>query len=509
MPGLELAGVGPVGVPVHWSGHNERVAWAATHARAVTTDLYVETLDSKRADRVMGAAGLEPLAVREERIAVRGGDDVVLRVRVTKHGPLLDELLGAARPAFAVAWGGAAPGDGVAALLRAARDAASFRTALAGHHDPVLAFVYADAAGQGGRQVAGWLPERNMPTGLVPVPGRSPWYDWRGRLPYDTEPRRVLGDTGFVIASDEPLDDAGAIEWWWRSGERAARIGELLAAARARGPIDAPAIATVLADQVSAGAPARVAALLSLAAPLEDLAPEARDVAAMLSAWDGRSDAASPGAAAWHVLLDAVLSASLVPVVGEDLLDRYLDLRGVRTEALLDALLEGALGEREEAIVGADPLRAAVRDGLRRTGLTLRVRLGPDRARWRWGELHPLRFAPFGWSEAAWGAGAPRSWPFGGDGVTINAGEYDPAEPFAVRVASVHRWIVDLAAPEVALSVLVPGVSEHAGDPLRDEGVARWLAGRPGVLATHRFLVEDGARARLTLVPSPAPEPSR
>jgi hypothetical protein len=35
------------------------------------------------------------------------------------------------------------------------------------------------------------------------------------------------------------------------------------------------------------------------------------------------------------------------------------------------------------------------------------------------------------------------------------------------------------------------------------EGVERWLDGRPGVFATNRFLVEDGARGRLVLRPAP------
>ncbi|MCX5739805.1 MAG: hypothetical protein NTZ61_15170, partial [Proteobacteria bacterium] len=69
--------------------------------------------------------------------------------------------------------------------------------------------------------------------------------------------------------------------------------------------------------------------------------------------------------------------------------------------------------------------------------------------------------------------------------------------------------LVELASPGIALSALVPGATEHATDPLRMEGVERWLAGRPGVLATHRFLVEDGARARLVLEPTQSPEGKR
>jgi penicillin amidase len=505
-PDFEVAGAGVAGVPAFWSGHNGRVAWAATHARAVATDLYVETIDPEAPDRYRVGAASRALAVREERIAVRGRDDVLLTVRETQHGPLVEGLLPGARPALAVAWGGAQPGDGVAALLRAplADDADELRATLAAHHEPVFAFVFGDASGRGGRQVAGWLPERSMPTGLVPVPGRSPWYDWRGRVPFESLPHEALGDGGFVIAADNPLGGGAAIEWWWRSGERSTRIEALLRAAHERGPIDATALVAILADQRSAASPARVRALLNGIGDPAALAPEARTVVRLLSEWDGAADAESVGAAAWHVLLGAVIESLVEAPLGRDFAARYLAVRGTSQEALLDALLDVALAPEppQDAIVSADAVRAAVREGLRRTGLTLRVQLGSNAERWQWGRLHPLHFEPFGWPARAWpGVTEEPSWPYGGDGVTVAVGEYDATSPFAVRVISAYRLLVDLASPSVALSALAPGATEHASDPLRMEGVERWLAGRPGVLATNRFLVEDGARARLILEP--------
>jgi penicillin amidase len=505
-PDFEVAGAGVPGVPAFWSGHNGRVAWVATHARAVATDLYVETLDPEAPDRYRVGGDSRALAVRQERIAVRGRDDVALTVRETQHGPLVEGLLPGARPALAVAWGGAQPGDGVAALLRAplARNADELRAALAAHHEPVFAFVFADAAGRGGRQVAGWLPERSMPTGLVPVPGRSPWYDWRGRVSFEALPHEVLDDSGFVIAADNALGGGAAIEWWWRSGERASRIETLLREAHERGPIGATALAAILADQRSAAAPARVRALLRGIGDPAALAPEARTVARLLSEWDGTASTESVGAAAWQVLLGAVIDSLVEAPLGRDLAARYLAVRGTSQEALLDALLDVALAPEppQDAIVNADAVRAAVREGLRRTGLTLRVQLGSNAERWQWGRLHLLHFEAFGWPARAWpGVAEEPSWPYGGDGVTVAVGEYDAASPYAVRVVSAYRLLVDLASPSVALSALVPGATEHASDPLRMEGVERWLAGRPGVLATQRFLVEDGARARLILEP--------
>ncbi len=513
-PDFEVAGVGIPGVPVFWSGHNGRVAWAATHARAVATDLYVETVDSAAPNRYRVGGESQALTVREERIAVRGREDVVLVVRETHHGPLVEGLLPGTRPALAVAWGGAQPGDGVAGLLRGlhAHDAEEFRAALAAHGEPVFAFVFADAAGHGGRQVAGWLPERAMPTGLVPVPGRSPWYDWRGRVSFDALPHETLGSSGFLVAADNGLGGGAAVEWWWRSGERAARIETLLRDTRQRGPIGATALAAILADQRSAASPARVRALLDGIGDPATLAPEARTVVRLLDGWDGTAAPESGGAAAWQVLLGAVIESLTDAPLGHDLAARYLAQRGVSQEALLDALLDIALAPEPspDAIVNAEGVREAVRDGLRRTGLALRLQLGSNAERWQWGRLHLLHFEPFGWPERAWpGVAQEPSWPYGGDGVTVAVGEYHAASPYAVRVVSAYRLLVDLASPGIALSALVPGATEHVTDPLRMEGVERWLVGRPGVLATHRFLVEDGTRARLVLEPEPRSDGER
>jgi acyl-homoserine lactone acylase PvdQ len=48
---------------------------------------------------------------------------------------------------------------------------------------------------------------------------------------------------------------------------------------------------------------------------------------------------------------------------------------------------------------------------------------------------------------------------------------------------------------------LAPGQSEHPGHAHRDDGVARWLAGRSWLFATDPLLVEEASVARLDLEP--------
>lgn len=516
-PDLEVAGAAVPGIPVFWSGHNRRVAWASTHARAVVVDLYKETLDESDPSRYRVESRWRAIEEREERIEVRGRPPHTLRVRATRHGPLVHELVEPARPPLALAWAGAEPGNGIASFLKAfaARNAREFRAALADHHDPVLAVVFADAAGAGGLQVAGWVPRRAMPTSLVPVPGRAHWYDWRGRVPFAELPAVELdAEVGWLIAADNPLGSAGesdSIEWLWRTGERAARIDTLLRDATRRGLLDLRTLTRLQRDVHDGETLLRVRLALELAGPLEDLPREARELARLLGSWDGNTGAKSVGATAYHVFVVHLLRELLADPLGADLFERYLALPAVSPETLIGQLLTLAFeaGAPDTRLANPERVRRAVRTSLREAGLELIVKLGTHRAKWNWGRLHRLRFRPFGWSEAAWlSSFGPRArteqgFPYGGDRATVAVGDYDFADPFDVRVVSAWRVAIDLGDPDVSLSALAPGPVELPAHPHQDSELDAWRAGKARLLASQGLLVEEIATHRLRLEPAP------
>jgi acyl-homoserine lactone acylase PvdQ len=94
-------------------------------------------------------------------------------------------------------------------------------------------------------------------------------------------------------------------------------------------------------------------------------------------------------------------------------------------------------------------------------------------------------------------------FPYPGDGHSIAAAAYDPADPFETRVASIYRFAVDTGRPGHALSGLAPGQSEHPSHPHRTSGLERWLERRPSLLVTSPLLVEESTDSRLVLEPAP------
>jgi len=511
---LDVAGGTIPGVPVVWSGANRHVAWGATSAGAVTTDLFVETLDAS-GTRYHDGDAFTHLRVRKEQIRIRGASDEVLVVRETRHGPLVNALLSGEHEPLAVAWTGARAGDGIGSMLRAARatNTAQFRAALAGHHEPVLAIVFADADGTAGFQVAGYVPRRGLATNLAPVPGRTDLYDWKGALPLEALPQASLPAGGnWLIAADAVLSRGGVRgEWFWREGNRQRRIDGLLREAQRRGPMEVRDLAEMQADVESPEQRQLVATALALAGDPSTLGAEAREVAQVLAAWDGRASADSVGAALSHVFVERLVQELLAERLGPDLLERYLASPRTSPVYVLAQILEQARAHaasaRGKGGAGSDATADAIRRSLRESWLFLSVHAGSNREKWAWGRLHTVTFRPLGLAVRLGARGdALGPFPCDGDEATVAAAEYDHRQPFEVRLASTYRFAVDTAQLDQALSALVPGESEHPGHPHETDGIARWREGRPRLLGTSRLLIDETSRARLSLEPAPHPQ---
>ena len=517
---LDVAGATLPGLPVIWSGANRRVAWAATAARASVMDLFIESLEPARdggAGRYHDGERWRPVLAREEQLAVRGGRaDASLSVLETRHGPLVNDLLAEPREPLALAWASAQPGDGIGPLLRVARagDGAALVAALAVHHEPALAFAWIDADGNGGMQVAGWIPRRPLPSGLVPVSGRSAWAEWQGRHPPEHLPAARVGPGRDVVVVADAALEAGPgrrMEWLWRTGERARRIEALLGEAAAPGGVTARQMAALQLDVVSGGAERILEPVLELAGSPAQLGPEEREVLALLRDWDRQAARDSVGAAVYHVFLGRLTRALLEPVLGPTLYERYVGLAQANPAAVVARVLAAAAGGRPGSPQGSPEwTRARVREALQRTlretWLHFGVTVGPNRDKWSWGRLHALEFRPFGllrWAQLPERALGPHEYP--GDPTSVAAGAYAFHEPFAVRTASTHRLVADAAELDTLLVSMAPGQVEEPAHPHRADQVEAWLAGRPALLVTSAVLLEEQAVARLELVPEVAP----
>ena len=246
---LDVAGFTFSGAPGVIIGHNADVAWGFTNLGPDVSDLYLERVDG---DRWRYDGRWQRLVTRTETIRVRGGDDVTLTVRSTRHGPLLSDVdddlrtVGQEAPTehrvargdgFGVAleWTALHPAPTADAILAldTASDWQSFRAAAEKFSVPAQNMVYADRAGHIGYQAPGRIPVRQSGNdGRLPAEGWRADDDWTGQyIPFDGLPHVLDPDEGFVVTANQavvgpdypyPLTDD------WDRGYRSQRIRDVL-----------------------------------------------------------------------------------------------------------------------------------------------------------------------------------------------------------------------------------------------------------------------------------------
>ncbi|HSR42607.1 MAG TPA: penicillin acylase family protein, partial [Longimicrobiales bacterium] len=174
-PGLDVVGMSLPGAPGIVAGRTRGVAWGFTNGSVDDSDFFVERADSADPSRYLTPGGSAPFAVRTEVIRVRGRGEDTLRVRSTRHGPVITPVEPrAGSELLAFRWVGHEPSTTAAAILamNRARTAREFVRALSRFSNPHQNVVFADTAGAFGYWLAGRVPLRaggRVP--LLPVPG--------------------------------------------------------------------------------------------------------------------------------------------------------------------------------------------------------------------------------------------------------------------------------------------------------------------------------------------------
>ncbi|GAB3693251.1 penicillin acylase family protein [Angustibacter aerolatus] len=493
---FDVAGFTFSGLPGVVIGHNARVAWGFTNLDPDVTDFYLERVDG---DQVEVDGGTEPLTTRQETLRVRGGADVALTVRSTRHGPILSDVISGVAAAgrqprgddqddaqydVSLAWTALTPGrtaDAVFAIDRAT-DWTSFRAAARLFDVPSQNMVYADVDGHIGYQAPGRIPVRQSGSdGTVPVPGWLSRYDWKGTVPFEQLPTVLDPAEGFVVTANQQVTDAPEpfLTADWGYGYRSQRIRDLITQRLQRGRISPADMSAIQLDQRNPLAATLVPLLLQVDLSDDPFTAEAQR---LLRGWDHRQQPDSAPAAyynaVWRNLLrlgfDDELPADLAADGGERWFEVVRRLLDSKSDAWWDnRATPGAVENRDEI------LRQALVAGR----LELTRSLGKDPSKWQWGRLHRLELhhPVLGGS----GVPAPVRSLVNLDGVAVGGGTglvdatgWDAASGYQVVAGPSMRMVVDVGRFDDSTWVNLTGASGHPFDAHYDDQLGHWVAGR-------------------------------
>jgi penicillin amidase len=291
---LDVAGVTLPGMPYVLVGHNQRIAWGFTNVGPTVADAFIENFNPDGAYQT--PQGWEQPEHRQEVIHVKGRPDVTIDVKITRHGPIISEIIPGESRQVALRW---TLYDGLRMPffdVDTAQNWVDFRKAFSQLDAPGQNVVYADVDGNIGYQTTGHIPIRASGDGSLPVSGADDAHEWTSYIPFDKLPSIYNPPSGVIATANGRITPDGypyAISAAWEAPWRTARIYHVLESGRKFASSDMLALQNDVQSENDLFAAERfVYAVDHTARP----SPRANQAADLMRNWDGRMVASSSAA---------------------------------------------------------------------------------------------------------------------------------------------------------------------------------------------------------------------
>jgi len=200
---FEAAGVTLPGVPYVIVGHNQRIAWGFTNVGPTVEDVYVETFN--RDGQYLTPEGWREPQHRREVIHRKGKPDVSMDVVLTRHGPIISELLPGETRRLALRWTLYEGTRNPFFEVNSAQNWAEFRRAFSRFDAPGQNVVYADVDGNIGYQSTGKIPIRASGDGSLPQNGSDNSHEWTGYIPFEKLPGIFNPSSGIIATANSRI----------------------------------------------------------------------------------------------------------------------------------------------------------------------------------------------------------------------------------------------------------------------------------------------------------------
>jgi penicillin amidase len=481
---FDVAGFTLPGLPFVLVGHNQRIAWGATNLGADVEDLFIETFNAQ--GEYQTPEGWKKPEIRHETIHVKGKPDIALDVIVTRHGPVISDLIPGETRKLALEW---APLKDPAFVsypffeLDSAQTWEEFRQALSLMGGPSLNFLYADVDGHIGYQAEGRVPLRASPTNDVPVPGSDNAHEWTGVVPFDKLPSVFDPPSGIIATANARITPDGypyVLSREWMAPYRTERIYRVLQSGRQFAPEDMLTLEMDVQSEFDHFCAERFVYGVDHA---KQPSAQARAAADLMRSWDGRVTVDSAAATVtvlartqlWRMLLEPKLGA-----------DYKLYHWGMQSVALENILLRQPPRWLPSNYANYDELLAAAVEA---------VVTGPEApkslASWTWGKARPFRLEHpiLGAVPVLRRWVGPGRYQAAGDGYTVK--QMGHGESYAFQQAPSERMTVDFSNLDASTMNIVTGQSGQIFSPHYLDQWPAWMEGR-----SFAFPFSDGAVER-------------
>ncbi len=471
--GFDMIGLSVPGVPgfPHF-GHNAHVAYCVTHAFMDIHDLFLERFDASGTKALFGESW-EPVSIRTESVAVRGGETRSFEIFETRHGPVIagDPHAGTALVLRSVQFAETDLSFDCLPRMTRATTVAELYEATRGWGLMDHNLVAGDVAGSIGHQVRARVPRRGRDSGWLPMPGWTGAHEWQGWIAHEDMPCVIDPPAGIIVTANNRVVEDDGENYFSTDCHPPYRAARILARITELAPFAPEHAAAVHGDVFSENAQLLRGRLAGIPAPSD---PAAAALRQELLAWDGRMEAGSR-AAARYIALRRAMTALMASRSGlaKAVAHGWAGVSpGISPQGQLWWTLPTKLRQDDAGLLGGWSWEQLITAAL--------VEVAQQPVPENWGEVHQPHFThPL---SAAYPDAAtllnPASLPIGGDTDTVMANGLACAAGPSATYGALSRYVFDVGNWDACEWVVFHGASGHPGSRHYADQVAPWSASR-------------------------------
>ncbi|MEC5167132.1 penicillin amidase [Flavobacterium sp. PL11] len=470
-PDFELYGSYLAGTPYPLLGHNREYAYGLTMFENDDIDFYQEETNPKDSNTYKTPSGFNAYQTLKKTIKVKDSTDMVLNVKITRHGPVVNDLIDGLQKDKPVAMSWIYTQQPIEILdavymISHAKSKADFQKGVALIAAPGLNVMYGDAKGNVAWWATGKLYKHNK--GVNPnfilngVTGKDDIVEF---LDFSKNPSAENPNWNYVYSANnqpEPIDGF-LYPGYYLPEDRAKRITHLL---DKKSNWDMAAVGNMLFDNTSAVSPKIVKNLL-LNLDEQSFSETEKRAVSILRKWKGSNNLNDIAPTIYNKWIFNYLKNTFSDELGTENFKMFLGTHVVKQVITTQIRNEKSLWWDDVNTKDIKESRAQIiSSSFRESIIALEKQLGNNIEKWTWNKVHTLEHEhPMGKVAALKGIFNVGPFEVSGTTEVINNlfFDYTSDGTYEVKGGPSTRRIVDFSDVENSWSILPTGQS---GNPL-------------------------------------------
>ncbi len=470
-PTYEAYGYHLAGTPFPLLAHNRKIAYGMTMFQNDDVDFYWEENNPANAEQYKTPSGYANYETVTKTIKVKGGDDVKITVKRSKHGPILNGIADGIdfEQPVAMSWIYTQQKNQLLEacyLMSHATNQTEFEKSIPKIHAPGLNIMYGDAEDHIGWYAVGQLIERPNHVNSKLILNGASGHDEPIRLMDASEnPRATNPPWNYVYSANNQPDSINGRLYpgYYLPENRAKRIVKLIEANNQFTKDDMMNMLLDVTSNVHAEAIQEVLKVIADA----DFSAKEKEVITVLQNWNGDNQLTDIAPTMYHRFIYQYLKNTFVDELGKETLDMLLKAH-ISKRFTAPLLYQESIWYDDVATEATETRKDILVKSFKEMVVLLETQLGTDIEGWTWNKVHTVEHPhPIGQVEMLRPYFNVGPYEIAGTSEVINnlGYHYDESGEYKVYFGPSTRRVVDFSDIENSMSILPTGQS---GNPFSD-----------------------------------------